>query len=151
VTGLNKLYKDLILIIIMGTMYMGIEILWRDYTDISMMFVGGLCGFLVGRLNEHPKFYDRKMWQQCLIGTLITLCIEFISGMILNVWLKLNIWDYSKEFGNVYGQICLTYAGLWFILMPLAIWLDDWLRYRLFKEEMPTGLVSYYLDLFTNK
>lgn len=130
---------------------MGIEILWRGHTDISMMVVGGLCGFLVGRLNEHPKFYERKMWEQCLTGALITLCIEFISGMILNVWLKLNIWDYSGEFGNVYGQICLPYAGWWFLLMPLAIFTDDWLRYKLFGEKKPSGLIEYYMDLFTNK
>jgi hypothetical protein len=148
---LKQLYKDLMLIIIMGIMYMGIEILWRGRTDISMMFVGGICGFLVGRLNEHPKFYERKMWEQCLTGTLITLCIEFVSGMILNVWLKLNIWDYSNLKYNLYGQICLTYAGWWFLLMPLAIWMDDYLRYKLFDEEKPSGLLEYYKDLFTGK
>jgi len=147
----NKIIKDLILIFIMGVMYIGIEILWRGHTDVSMMFVGGLCGFLVGRLNEHPVFFERKVWEQCLTGTLITLCIEFISGMILNVWLGLNIWDYSNEFGNVYGQICLTYAFLWFLLMPLAIFTDDYLRYKLFKEQKPSSLLEYYKDLFTNK
>ncbi len=130
---------------------MGIEILWRGYTDISMMFVGGLCGFLVGRLNEHPKFYDRKMWQQCIIGSLITLVIEFISGMLLNVWLGLHVWDYSNTWGNLYGQICLPYALLWFLLMPLAIFTDDYLRYKLFGEEKPTGLLKYYEDLIIGK
>lgn len=145
------IYKDIILILIMGIAYMVLEILWRGHTDISMMFVGGLCAFLTGRLNEHPKFYDRKMWQQCLIGALITLSLEFISGLILNVWLHLNIWDYSNEFGNVYGQICLPYGILWFLLMPFAIFVDDYLRYKLFDEEKPNGVLDNYKNLFTGK
>lgn len=117
-----KLYKDLLLIFIMGALYMILEGLWRGWTNISMLAIGGLCAFLVGRLNEYPSFYNRKMWIQCLIGTIITVCIEFISGIILNVWLGFNIWDYSNTWGNLYGQICLPYALLWFLLMPFCIY-----------------------------
>lgn len=130
---------------------MVLEGLWRGWTNISMLVVGGLCAFLIGRLNEYKSFCNKKMWQQCLMGTLITLCIEFVSGLILNVWLGFHIWDYSNTFGNIYGQICLPYALLWFVLMPLAIYTDDWLRYKLFGEQKPTGLLEYYKDLFTNK
>lgn len=149
---LSRFHKDLILIAAMGIMYMGIEILWRGHTNISMGVVGGLCGFFVGRLNEHHGFYQMKMWRQSYIGTIIALVIEFISGLILNVWLKLNIWDYSNEPGNLYGQICFTYAFLWFCLMPFAIYTDDWLRYKLFGQAEPKeGLLGYYKDLITNK
>ena len=130
---------------------MVLEGLWRGWTNISMLFVGGLCAFMIGRLNEYESFYKLKMWQQCLIGTLITLVIEFISGLILNVLLGFHIWDYSNTWGNVYGQICLPYALLWFILIPLATFTDDYLRYKLFQEENPTGLLQYYNDLFTGK
>lgn len=147
----KQIYKDISLILIMGMLYMGIEILWRGYTDISMLFVGGLCSFLVGRLNEHPKFYDRKMWQQCVIGALITLNIEFVSGLILNIWLGLNIWDYSGMWGNICGQVCLPYGFLWFLLMPLCIYVDDWLRYKLFEEEKPIGLFENFKDLVTGE
>ncbi|OOM78928.1 hypothetical protein CLPUN_17840 [Clostridium puniceum] len=130
---------------------MVLEGFWRGWTNISMLFVGGLCAFLVGKLNEHPTFYDRKMWQQCLIGTVITLFIEFISGLVLNMWLSFNIWDYSNTWGNVYGQICLPYAFLWFILMPLCIYVDDYLRYKLFQEEKPLGLKENYINLCLGK
>jgi len=126
---------------------MVLEGLWRGWTNISMLFVGGLCAFLVGKLNEHKAFYNREMWEQCLIGTIITLCIEFISGLILNVWLGFQIWDYSNTWGNIYGQICLPYAALWFLLMPFCIYVDDYLRYKLFNEEKPVGLLENYRDL----
>jgi len=144
----NKIYKDLTLIFIMGSLYMVLEGLWRGWTNISMLFIGGMCAFLIGRLNEQDCFVNMKMWQQCCIGTLITLSLEFIFGMILNVWLKFNIWDYKDTWGNLYGQICLPYALLWFILMPFCIYTDDWLRYKLFQEERPIGLIKNYKNLF---
>ncbi|AZV56809.1 hypothetical protein [Clostridium sp. AWRP] len=145
----NQIYKDLILIVTMGAIYMVLEGLWRGWTHISMLVVGGLSAFFIGRLNEHPQFYDKKMWQECLIGTIIALILEFTSGMILNVWLDLDIWDYSNEPFNLYGQICLPYAVLWFFLVPFAIYVDDYLRYKLFEEKKPAGLLKNYKDLFT--
>lgn len=147
----NKIYKDLILIFIMGALYMVLEGIWRGWTHISMLVVGGLSAFFIGKLNEHPFFCDKKMWQECVIGTLIILTLEFTSGMILNVWLKLGIWDYSDTWGNLYGQICIPYAVLWFFLVPLAIYVDDYLRYKLFGEKKPVGILENYKELFTCK
>lgn len=134
----------------MGALYMVLEGIWRGWTHISILVVGGLSAFFIGKLNEHPKFYDRKMWQQCVIGTAIVLILEFVSGMVLNVWLKLNIWDYSNTWGNLYGQICIPFAILWFMLVPFAIYADDYLRYKLFHEKKPEGLIKNYRDLFTD-
>ncbi|MCI1652621.1 putative ABC transporter permease [Clostridium tyrobutyricum] len=145
------LKKDLILVFIMGSLYMVLEGLWRGWTHISMLVVGGIAAFLIGRLNEHPKFYDKKMCQECLIGTVIILILEFISGMVLNVWLKLHIWDYSNTWGNLYGQICIPYAVIWFLLVPLNVYADDYLRYRLFGEKRPQGLLKNYIDLFMGR
>ncbi len=114
-----------------------------------MLVVGGLAAFLIGRLNEHPQFYDKKMWQECVIGTLIIVVLEFTSGLILNVWLGLDIWDYSTETFNLLGQVCLSYALLWFLLIPTCVYLDDYLRCKLFGEKKPVGLLKNYKDLFT--
>lgn len=148
---LKQLLKDILLTLIMGYIYYRLEILWRGYSSLWMILVGGVCIYLVGKLNEHPIFFERKMWQQCLTGTLITLFIEFFSGMFFNMYLQKHIWDYSDMKFNLCGQICLEYALLWFTLMPLAIWLDDWLRYKLFEEEKPSNLFRYYMNLFTGK
>lgn len=148
---LRLLLKDLILILTMGVIYYRLEILYRGYSSYWMILVGGLCCFFVGKLNEHPIFFERKMWQQCVTGTLITLCIELFSGMFFNIYLRKHIWDYSDMKFNLYGQICLAYSIFWFFLMPLAIYIDDWLRWKLFKEEKPSGLLKYYKDLFVGK
>ncbi len=92
------------------------------------------------------------MFVKCLIGTLITLAIEFSSGMIFNVWLGMNLWSYKGVFGNVYGQICLPYAIGWFFLIPLALFINDRLRHLLFKEKEPRiSLLDYYKKLITGK
>lgn len=146
-----KIEKDLILVFIMGALYMVLEGIWRGWTNIAMLFVGGLCGYLIGRLNEQPAFYNKQIWKQCMIGTIIILLVEFASGMILNVYLGLGIWDYSKIWGNIYGQICIPYAFLWFLLVPSVIYIDDYLRHILFREEVPQGLLKNYKDLFSGR
>jgi uncharacterized membrane protein len=142
--------KLAILGFLMGMVYFTAEGFWRGWTNISMLFVGGLCCVLVGLLDEFPQ-NKLKIWQQCLLGTLIILTIEFISGVILNIWLKLHIWDYSNTWGNIKGQICLPFAILWFILTPFAIWLDDFLRWKLFGEEEPSDIKHIYMQLIKLK
>lgn len=38
---------------------------------------------------------------------------------------------------NLWGQICLPFSVLWVFLAGIAVVLDDWLRYWLFREERP--------------
>ncbi len=74
---------------------------------------------------------------QMAISALIITTVELITGVIVNLWLGLNVWDYSKQPYNLLGQICLLYTNIWFFLSLPAILLDDYLRYYLMKEEKP--------------
>lgn len=62
---------------------------------------------------------------------------ELVTGLILNCWLGLGIWDYSDMPCNLWGQICLPYTLLWVPTSLVAIVLDDYLRWWLFDEEKP--------------
>lgn len=148
---MKHIKETLVLWILMGMIYLTMEAVWRGWTHISMLAVGGLCGIAVGGLNQLPPFYKLPVWVQSLIGTVITLAIEFVSGCILNIGLGLDIWDYSGKFGNVLGQICLPFALIWFSLMPFAIWLEDTLRWRLWKEGESYTLGSIYIELLEGK
>lgn len=113
-----------------GMTYYAIEGVWHiphngGWANISMLAVGGLCFALVGAANQIPAFYNLPMRAQALIGACIALALEFASGCVLNLWLRLGLWDYSQMSFNIMGQICLTYGILWLLLMPLAIWLED--------------------------
>ena len=56
------------------------------------------------------------LWQKCLIGSVIITSVEFTVGVIVNIILRWNVWDYSDMPFNVLGQICLPFTVLWFFL-----------------------------------
>ncbi|MDD4779384.1 MAG: hypothetical protein PHT02_02095 [Tissierellia bacterium] len=133
---MKKLFKYLILLIYGGVIYYFIELIYRGFSHQFMIIVGGLCFICIGILNEFYSFKTSLIIQMLISSIIITL-IEFISGLILNVWLKLNIWDYSNISFNLLGQISLKTSIVWFFLALPAIILDDYLRYWMFKEEKP--------------
>lgn len=128
--------KYLVLLVIGGTAYYGIEIVARGFSHWTMFLVGGICFVLVGIINEiTPKI---PILQQMILSAAVITAIEFLSGCILNIWLGLNIWDYSDEVGNVLGQICPSHTLYWFLLSLVGIVLDDYIRHYFFGEEKPS-------------
>lgn len=131
-----KLLRPLVLFSIGGLSYILIELMWRGYSHCTMFFVGGICFVLVGYINEWFTFEIPLIKQMAISAILITI-VEFIAGCILNLWLNLNIWDYSLVPLNILGQICVPYIFLWFLLSFVCILLDDYIRYYLYNEEKP--------------
>lgn len=132
----NRFLKYTFLFLTGGFLYGGIEIISRGYSHVSMLVAGGICFVLIGSLNE---VYSWKMSivSQMAISALIITAVELVVGVVVNLWLKLGVWDYSRQPYNFLGQICLLYTNLWFLLSLPAIVLDDYLRYLLMKEEKP--------------
>ena len=128
--------KMIVLLMIGGTIYFCIEMLWRGHSHWTMALVGGICFIAIGAINEYIP-WEMGMVQQSLIGACLVTGIEFIAGLILNVWLELAIWDYSNLPFNIMGQICLPFFFSLIALSAVAIVVDDYLRYWLFKEEKP--------------
>lgn len=63
--------------------------------------------------------------QKCLIGSIVITSIEFLSGCIVNVWLKMDIWDYSAMPINILGQICPIYSLLWALLSIPIVYITN--------------------------
>lgn len=134
--ALKTVLKVAVLLFIGGLIYCGLEIAWRGHTHWTMGVVGGICFVLIGGINEWLP-WTMPLYQQGLIGSGIVTAAELVSGLILNVWLGLDIWDYSTMPLNFMGQICLPFCLLWILLSVVAVVLDDWLRYWIFGEERP--------------
>lgn len=96
----------------------------------------GACFLCCGLLNENMKI-KMSFISQMVLSALIITALEFITGLIVNIWLKMDIWDYSQLPYNFMGQICLLYSIFWFLVSSVAIVLDDFLRYKIFNEEKP--------------
>lgn len=128
--------KHLILFIIGGFIYILIEILWRGHSHWSMFIAGGVCFLLIGCINEYFT-WDMSLILQGIFGSIFVTLIEFVFGLIFNVLLGMNIWDYSNMPLNLLGQICIPFMLLWVPLSIIAVVADDYLRYWLFREERP--------------
>ena len=133
---MRKILKALFLWAIGGFIYFGIEVLWRGHSHWTMFILGGLCFLLIGELNELYT-WDMALISQMFISSLVVTVLELITGLIVNRWLQWGVWDYSRIPYNFYGQICLLYTVLWFFLSLAGILLDDFIRWKLLKEEKP--------------
>lgn len=133
----SKILKYLFLFLVGGFSYYFLEILFRGRSHYSMIICGGVCFILTGMLNQIIGF-KMALISQMVISSLIITMVEFITGVIFNIWLNMNVWDYSDVPYNLFGQICLPYTILWMFVSLLCIFVDDLIRYKMFGEEKAT-------------
>ena len=114
--------RKIIMFFVGGMGYGLIEILWRGYTHPSMLAAGGICFSFFGYLGE--KLKHKSIILRAVVGSGFITFIELIFGIIFNIILKQNVWNYSRRPFNFKGQICLLYSVFWLILsiifIPLA-------------------------------
>jgi hypothetical protein len=134
---LKAILKHAVLTLCGGCVYFLIEMAWRGHSHWTMAVLGGVCFVLIGDINEFIP-WNMPLVLQGAIGSGTVTILELVSGIILNLWLGLGIWDYSNMPFNFLGQICLPFSLLWVALSVVAVILDDWLRYWLFGEDRPT-------------
>lgn len=116
-----------------GLFYFALEMICRGRSHISMAICGGVCLWLIYRVNEHlPKLI---LPVRALIGAGIITAVEFVTGCIVNLWLGLGVWDYSNQPLQLLGQICVPFSVLWFLLSVPVCWLCTLIRRFLFNYE----------------
>lgn len=103
-----------------------IEILWRGYTHWTMELIGGICFLAI-------YFFEKRNTRKMLLyrstaGCLIITAVELVTGIIVNKIFGWGVWDYSDMPLNLFGQICITYSALWFLLTIPIIYLCGALR-----------------------
>lgn len=133
---MKNIIKPVTLFTFGGVAYVLIELLFRGYSHWTMFVLGGILFIEIGLLNELFS-WDMSLLFQGAIGSAIITISEFVAGVILNLWLNLNVWDYSNMPFNILGQVCLPFSLIWIFVAVAAVIFDDYLRYWLFKEEYP--------------
>ena len=138
---MSKLYYNILvrlyLFLIGGITYYLIEIMYRGYSFVSMMILGGICFLFIGDINERFLPWESSFLYQVFLGTVFVAMMEFSFGVVLNLILGLNIWDYSNLPFNILGQICPQFILAWIPIIAFAILLDDWLKYLFLHGEKP--------------
>lgn len=115
--------KNTFILFSIGALGYGLlEIIWRGYTHWSMLTAGGICFVFLGKIEKALK--KTSIFLKAIIGSCFITSIELIFGIIFNIILHKNIWNYSKLPLNIGGQICILYSILWgflsLIFIPLA-------------------------------
>lgn len=110
-----------------GAGYVGLELLWRGRSHISMFLAGGICFLLLGKLSEvKPRL---PLALRCLVGAGIITVVELAAGLLANR--SYQVWDYRHMPFNFHGQVCLVYSLLW---IPVS--LGAMLLYRLLAKKL---------------
>lgn len=97
-----------------GVIYGLLEMLWRGFTHWSMTLAGGICVLAIHLLNHRLR--HRSTAFRCVLGCAVITAVELTAGVVVNLLLGLNVWDYSGMYGNFLGQICPAFSFLWFLI-----------------------------------
>lgn len=106
-----------------GTLYFLLEVLYKsinsrqEQISWTMLIVALFLCIPVERCGYNFSWDCPLILQAFTCAVLVTV-VEFICGLFLNVYLHLNIWDYSNLPFNLMGQVCVSFSlcGGYFVL-----------------------------------
>lgn len=119
-----------------GAIYYGFELLFRGFSHWTMYLLGGIC-FLFMYVQGKITDWKESMAKMISICTVFVASMEFITGIIVNKCFKWNVWDYSDQPLNLFGQICLPFTIIFSGLSAFGIILSGYIGYWFFGEEKP--------------
>jgi len=102
-----KIARQLGLFVLGGGSYVGLELLWRRRSHVSMFAAGGISFLLLGTIRESRLPNPVK---PAAGAGMITL-VELVTGLLVNR--DHHVWDYRSLPLNYRGQICLPFSLLW--------------------------------------
>ena len=95
--------------------YPCVELIYRHGNSHWVMsLIGGIAMLIVINVTWHLK--NINIIIRTVIATIFVTLLELMSGLIVNKWLNMRVWDYSNSLFNIEGQICLKFSLYWFIL-----------------------------------
>lgn len=119
-----------------GSIYYLLEMGFRGFSHWSMFVVGGLALCFCTYQGE-VMHWTEGLWIQLIRSVVFVTALEFITGILVNKYFHLAVWDYSDQPFNLWGQICIPFMILFSGLLLLAIYLGGTLSYTLFDGEKP--------------
>lgn len=94
------------------------EIALRGRTHWTMGLLGGISLTLLYSM-EHHLHEPRPVC--ALLGAGFITAAEFTVGVIDNLIMGWQVWDYTDRPFNLLGQICPLFSALWFVLCIIGL------------------------------
>jgi len=110
-----KIVRNMGLFVLGGGSYVGLELLWRRRSHVSMFTAGGICFLLLGKLREMRLPDPVKP----MAGAGMITLVELVTGLLVNR--DFHVWDYRELPLNYRGQICLPFSLLWIPVSTLGM------------------------------
>lgn len=133
---MQKLSKYLFLWALGGVLYYTIEMIFRGFSHWSMFVLGGFCMLFFAVQGRACEWNDPFGLQVLRCTIFVTAC-EFITGIIVNKWLLWEVWDYSNQPLQLFGQICAPFILLFSVLCVCGILLSGHILYWIYGEKKP--------------
>lgn len=133
---MKKVSEYAVLWAIGGCLYYTFEFIFRGFSHWTMFVLGGIC-FLFCAVQGIVTNWEDALWIQLLRCMLFSISSEFITGIVVNKWLGWNVWDYSNQPYQLWGQICLPFAIIFMGLCMISILVSGYLTYWLYQETKP--------------
>lgn len=125
-----------------GTLYFLLEVAYKtavghpEHISWTMLVLAIVLTIPVERCGDGLP-WECPLWLQALACAGLVTGVELVAGLVLNIWMGLDIWDYSGMPGNLMGQICPQFAAVWWGLCLAFIPAFDWLRWIVEGGERP--------------
>lgn len=68
---------------------------------------------------EKINLIHNSLWNRIVLFAAMAVCmtlIEYIAGVLSLKIMKVRLWDYSNEWGNIQGIICPKFSLIWAVL-----------------------------------
>lgn len=115
----NSIWLEIAVFALGGCAYGLMEILYRGHTHWTMLVTGGACVLTLFYLREW--LLAQPLVLGALAGAVIITVYELSVGVLVNLKLGWQVWDYSAQPGNVLGQICPAFTAIWFVVCLLFL------------------------------
>lgn len=134
--ALKRLAEYGFLWVLGGSAYYAFELLFRGFSHWTMFVLGGVC-MVFFAFQGRMMHWREPLWKQVIRCTVFVTACEFITGIIVNKWLRLAVWDYSNQPFQLFGQICLPFAIIFSGLCAAGILSSGYILHFVFGEEKP--------------
>ena len=103
------------------------------------LFVMSLLPY-VGHENSDMELTNLQVFCAIVAMGFLMTVIEYIAGLVFIRGLKIKLWDYSEEWGNIQGIICPKFSVIWTVLAAF---------YYFFVQRYVVRLVRWFADNIT--
>lgn len=111
--------------------------------------------YLLAKIGKDSGF-DATVLSHIILFAIMAIfmtVIEYIAGIIGVRFLKVRLWDYSKEWGNIQGIICPKFSMYWsilgavyyFLIHPHILHALEWLSQNL----AFSFVIGFFFGVFT--